>query len=147
MRSHIFAAVFALASSLPPAAHAQVFLPGTFSIDGVPVMCGNVTFVLNPQLNDVGFAQPGVIHLNPDVLAPMSTSMKLFWAAHECGHHAVGLNEDAADCWAIRMGRDQGWFPSQAFQEMIYQFRNNPGDFSLAPGPVRLQQMLQCYSS
>lgn len=147
MRTQIMAVLFAMASALPTPAHAQVYPPGTFGIDGYPVVCGSVTFVLNPQLNDVGQAQPGVIYLNPNVLMQMSTSMKLFWAAHECGHHVVGSNENAADCWAIRTGRDQGWFPPQAFQETIYQFQNNPGDFSHAPGPVRVQQMMQCYSS
>lgn len=147
MRAQVFALLFALASVAPTTAKAQTFPPGTFGIDGVPVVCGNVTFIVTPQLSDVGMAQPGFIYLNPNVLSQMSTSMKLFWAAHECGHHVVGSDENAADCWAIRMGRNQGWFPPQTFQEMMYQFQYNPGDFTHAPGPVRVQQMMHCYAT
>lgn len=124
-----------------------VYAPGTFSIDGIPVNCGSVTTILDPSLNDVGMARPGVIVLNPNILSNMSTSMRLFWYAHECGHHIVGANEAAADCWAIRTGRDQGWFPPYAFDEMIEQFRYNPGSFTHAPGPIRVEQMMQCYQS
>jgi len=143
----ISAALIAMAALAPMPARAQVFPPGTFAIDGIPFSCGNVTFIVTPNIPDVGIAQPGVIYLNPNYLMYMSTPMKLFVAGHECGHHVVGLNENAADCWAIRMGRQQGWFPPQAFQEMIYQFQNNPGDYTHAPGPIRVQNIMQCYAS
>jgi len=123
----------------------NIFPPGTFFVDGIPVGCGGVTFVLDPNLNDVGQAAPGIIRLNPNVLGALPTTLKLFWVSHECGHHVVGFSENAADCWAIRLGRDQGWFPPKAFDEMIAMFRNNPGDFSHAPGPVRVQNMINCY--
>lgn len=111
-----------------------------------PVACGNVTYVVTPQVNDVGTANPGgVIYLNPNLLASSSTSMKLFWAAHECGHFVTGPDESMADCWAIRTGRNQGWFPPQVFAEMGGVFRSNPGDFTHAPGVVRLQRMADCY--
>ena len=137
----------ALALASPASAQVVQTHPHQLYVDGVPAACGGVAFALDPNLPDVGMARPGVIILNPNVLAGMSSSMKLFWIAHECGHHAVGANEAAADCWAIRLGRNQGWFPPWAFEEMIYQFRFNPGDFTHAPGPQRVQQMMTCYES
>ncbi len=129
-------------------AQAQVFPPGTFRVDGVPVVCGWNTFILNPQLGDVGMNNgQGQIFLNPMVLAPMPTPVKLFWVGHECGHSAVGADEAAADCWSIKTGKNQGWFPPQAFQVLMMELQNNPGDFSHAPGPVRFQNMVACYQS
>src|ERR1700676_340458 len=83
----------------------QSFPPGTFSVDGIPVNCGPVVFVLVPDLNDVGRSDlQGHIFLNPNVLSQLPTPLKLYWVAHECGHYNVGANELAADCWAIRHG-------------------------------------------
>lgn len=124
----------------------QAYPPGSFYIDGLPVVCGPTVFVVEPRLNDVGMAQPGIIYLNPNYFVPLPTSLKLFWAAHECGHQVVGINESAADCWAIRTGRAQGWFPPDQFNYMIEMFRNNPGDMRHPPGPRRVQDMIYCYN-
>jgi hypothetical protein len=139
------AVALSIASS---SAQSQVFPPGTFRIDGVPVVCGYNTFILSGSLADVGMNDGhGHIYLNPIVLAPMSTPLKLFWAGHECGHSAVGSNESEADCWSVTTGKNQGWFPAEAFQELIDQLENNPGDGPHAPGKVRLERMKKCYKS
>jgi len=144
--SFLFAAGI-VAASIGPAA-AQAFPPGTFAVDGFPVVCGPETFVVTSQIPDVGINDGrGVIYLNPVFLQRMSTPVKLFWVAHECGHFFVGSSEAGADCWAIRTGRNQGWFPPQAFQELMYWMQNNPGDFTHAPGPERIRLMWQCYNS
>ena len=128
--------------------HSQAFPPGTFSVDGIPVACGGVWFVLNPNLPDVGMADgQGRIFLNSVVLGQLPTMLKLYWISHECGHYFVGSDEDAADCWAIRLGRDQGWFPPEAFQLLLQMFQNNPGDVRHPSGPQRVSNMMQCYSS
>lgn len=133
--------------SLPTPAGAQAaYPPGTFYVDGFPVVCGNVTFVINPYLQDVGRASPGYIELNPYYFRNLSTPLKLYWVGHECGHHVVGASESAADCWAIRTGRNQRWFPSYAFWEMIEMFRYNPGSVVHPPGPARVENMIRCYN-
>lgn len=147
MRAFFGCFMLGISLALSGPALGQVYPPGTFSVDGVPVVCGSVAFVLDPSLPDVGMARPGVIILNPMYYGGMSTSAKLFWVGHECGHHVVGLNESAADCWAVRTGRDQGWFPPSTFQEMIYQMQNNPGDFYHPPGAARIANMISCYQS
>jgi hypothetical protein len=128
--------------------NAQIFPPGSFSVDGIPIVCGPVTFVYQPQLNDVGMNNGrGVIFLNPNVLSRLPTVLKLYWVAHECGHTFVGPNEVAADCWAIKTGKAQGWFPPQAFQMLYQMFQNSPGDMAHPSGPARVANMLQCYNT
>lgn len=142
----LIAAAATLFAAQPVAAQA-VYPPGTFSVDGYPVVCWNVSFVVDPNLPDVGMARPGYIILNPNYFTALPTALKLFWVGHECGHHAVGSSETAADCWAVRTGRDQGWFPPDAFWPMIEMFRNNPGDMAHPPGPARVRDMIECYRS
>jgi hypothetical protein len=124
----------------------QVFPPGTFSIDGIPVSCGYNITVLNPQLPDVGMNDlRGHIYINPYIMGMQPTSLKLFWYAHECGHSVVGANESAADCWAIKLGRQQGWFTPANFPALLRLFANNPGDWTHLPGPARVRAIEQCY--
>lgn len=147
-RIPLFISFFIYCISLASAVQAQVFPPGTFAIDGIPVNCGPTTTILNPGLPDVAMADGnGNIILNPAVLNGLPTVLKLYWYAHECGHYHVGANEVAADCWAIRIGRDQGWFPPQAFQDLVQMFWNNPGDMAHPSGMQRVQNMMQCYSA
>jgi hypothetical protein len=132
------------ANNLP----AQVFPPGTFQIDGIPVSCGPVAFVLTPAIGDVGISNmQGQIFLNPFILQQLPTVLKLYWVAHECGHYNAGPNEIAADCWAVRTGRNQGWFAPQAFQALMAMFQNNPGDIRHPSGPNRVAAMMQCYAT
>ncbi|MFB6449581.1 hypothetical protein [Bradyrhizobium tunisiense] len=127
---------------------AQQFPPGTFSIDGIPIVCGTNTFIMNAALPDVGMNHGnGFISLNPMILAQLPTVLKLYWVGHECGHSFVGMNEVAADCWAVRTGKAQNWFPPAAFAGLMAMFQNNPGDMAHPAGPVRVQMMWQCYNS
>lgn len=141
-------ALFVLVLSARICEAQQQFPPGTFSVDGIPVVCGNDTFILNPALPDVGINHGnGFISLNPVSLSQLPTVLKLYWVAHECGHSFVGANEAAADCWAVRTGKAQGWFPPQAFQSLMAMFQNNPGSVVHPAGPIRVQLMWQCYNS
>lgn len=143
------AALAALAVSLsalaPQTAAAQV--QQIWSIDGYAVACQGNPIYLDPNLPDAGMAKPGLILLNPYAMQSMSTSHKLFLLSHECAH-AIGIsNESDADCFAVRLGRDQGWFPPYVFNELIAAFQNNPGDFTHPPGPARINYMMQCYQT
>jgi hypothetical protein len=126
----------------------QAFPPGTFSIDGVPIVCGANVFILDPRLGDVGMnTGQGQIILNPNRMSGLPTFLKLYWAAHECGHSFVGADEVAADCWAIKTGRNQGWFPQQDFAALMQMFANNPGDIRHPTGPQRVANMWSCYNA
>jgi hypothetical protein len=141
------------------ASDAQTFIAGQpvfcQDINGIPVKT-----VPAPQLNDVGKATIyggfPVIFLNPNVLRGLPPAIQLFWYAHECGHHVLGhplsqfqiTAERNADCWAIRIGRDQGWFTQYDLVNMKQYFINNPGSlWGHLPGPQRLRNFANCFNS
>jgi hypothetical protein len=128
-------------------ATAQTFQPGTFSIDGIPARCGNIPIILDTGISDVGMSGHGLIFLNPTYFEGLKTGLRLWWLAHECAHHVVGPSESAADCWSIRKGRDEGWFPPEMFIAMVQMFEGNRGDSEHAAGPARVNHMLSCYQS
>ena len=84
-------------------------------IRGIPVVS-----VADRRIRDVAKAGLGpgsrpVIWYNSTVLSFFAPQTRLFWYAHECGHHALGHNfgtthplrvEQAADCFGIRSLRD-----------------------------------------
>ena len=143
---HLLAACALVAAAALPA-QAQTFAPGQFAIDGIPLACGPYPTVVTGQMSDSGMFNGQAIFLNPVALGRMPTALKLFVYAHECGHAVVGGNEMAADCWAVRLGRDQGWFPPQAFGMLMQMFAGNPGSVRHPPGVTRVQNMWQCYQS
>ena len=112
----------------------QVFPPGTFFLDGFPVNCGNTVTIVTPQLPDIAMAQPGRILLHP-VLWNYPTGVKLFVYAHECAHQFVGANEPAADAWAIKLGRHQGWINPHILNQICQSVWFSLGDWTHFPGP------------
>ena len=123
------------------------FPPGTFHIDGIAAGCGNVPIILDSSITDVGMSGFGLIYLNPARLDGLETGLQLWWLAHECAHHVVGPSEPAADCWSIRKGRDEGWFPPEMFPPMERMFAHNRGDSEHPSGPDRVDHMRACYLS
>src|SRR6185436_10864341 len=71
------------------------------------LVCGKRPTVLDTQLDDYGAAYPGFLILNPKLLAKVSTPVKLWIHAHECGHQYRGPDEETADCFAVQRGRRQ----------------------------------------
>ena len=124
---------------------AQQYLGKNPIIGGATLSCfGADTYVSN--INDLAKALPGQIILSP-ILSNYHPIIQIFVYMHECGHQVVGSNEAAADCWAIKVGRDQGWLPPAATGLLVQAFGNSPGDWTHAPGPYRIQQMAACYNN
>jgi hypothetical protein len=136
------------------------------SINGVPVFCvalngAPVQEITQPGLGDAARASMNgmmpIILLDPNVLMSfgLDTQARLFIYAHECGHHALGhllfpfsqYNEMQADCWGIKIGRDQGWFDVAALQREGQYFLSNPGDpWGHLPGPARVANFVRCFN-
>jgi hypothetical protein len=112
-------------------------------IAGVPLQCGGkISYVAN--INDIAMAQSGAMYFRPDYFY-LPATLQHFIYAHECAHAAFGLNEQAADCWAMKLGRNQGFFNQQSVQAICSYTFNSPGDWTHLPGPQRCQQMQICF--
>jgi hypothetical protein len=125
-------------------AQGQVLGPNPI-VGGVPVSCGGAIAVVAP-INDIAQAAPGQILLNP-MLFNLPPVVQVFVYAHECGHQVVGSNETAADCWAIKVGRNQGWLSRPAVGMIQQYFGDSPGDWTHEPGPYRIARMVQCFDA
>ena len=145
-RRHPGFALFALVVCTPTATAQQVFPPGTFSIDGFAVNCGSAVTIVTPNIPDIAAALPGQILLHP-MLATLPTGVKLFVYAHECAHQFVGPDEVAADAWAIKLGRNQGWINPFVLNQVCRSVWFSPGSWTHFPGPQRCHSMMQAYYS
>jgi len=125
------------------------FLPDTFAIDRIPVSCGPEIFVLDKTLPVAGVNKgDGHIVLNPDILATMPSIMKLYVASLECADVVVGRKGPAAAlCWAVRNGRDQGWFDPTNFPLLIRLLRQPEPGWPPAPPEEGIAAMQKCFSS
>jgi hypothetical protein len=134
-------------------AEAQTFPPGMFQVAGIPAACGQTVWtVVRPNVGDVAKATPATSYQPATIWIDTSfyqlpVPVQFFVYGHECAHHVIGMDENQADCWAAQVGRRQGWFTHQSMQFLTQQFAWNPGDWTHAPGWVRLQNIFACFSS
>src|SRR5271155_5965075 len=111
-RIALAALLFTAALNVTPHAKAQIVFEGCRDAAGRPVAS-----VANYSIPDVAQAAmlpngAPVIFYNPRVLLWMHSQTRVFFYAHECGHHALGqvisgsgpsvTDEQEADCWGIR---------------------------------------------
>lgn len=135
-------------------AKAQVLLAiapsGTLTLDGYSAQCAYAATHIISAGPTAGYAwyntASGAIILNHDQYVMLPTFLKMFVFAHECGHRVYGLNEDTADCFAAKLGRDQGWFPPMSFPMITSFFAHAPGDWTHRPGPARVSNIAACYN-
>jgi len=137
-----------LAQANPNPNYDTYFLPDTFSIDRTPVSCGVAIFELDKSLPVAGVNKgDGHIILNPDILAGMPSVLKLYVAEHECAYSVVGpKNEAAAACWAVRSGRDLGWFPPQSFKLLLHLLRRPEEGWTPALDATAIAALKKCYA-
>ncbi len=127
--------------------NATIKPPGTYRMAGRTLRCGNTDTIVSPRFWDYGGAMPGLIILNPNKLARLPRQVRLFVYYHECGHQYVDDDETAADCYAVRQGRRDGWLtPAGVKQICTRLFRNSSGDRFHAPGPARCSMLERCYA-
>lgn len=123
----------------------QVIPPGQFRIGPYPAMCGQaVTVLTGPQIGDVARATVGQIYLNAPAFFSLTLPAQMFVYAHECAHAMGIFNEAQADCFAIRLGVQQGWVNPATLPHMCATVFASPGSWTHLPGPQRCQLMLAC---
>ena len=125
---------------------AKVLPPGALKLDGRPQICGQRPVVTDSQLDDYGAAYPGFLILNPKLLGKVSTPVKLWIFAHECGHQFRGPDEETADCFAVQRGRRMGWLNMDGLDEVCGFIAPAKGDSMHFSGSHRCEYMRQCYA-
>ena len=123
----------------------HVLAPGEFKLDGRKQLCGQRPTVVDNQLDDYGAAYPGFLIMNPKLLAKVSTPVKQWIFAHECGHQFRGPDEETADCFAVQRGRRQQWLSLDGLEEVCNFIAPAKGDSMHFSGSHRCEYMRKCY--
>jgi hypothetical protein len=112
---------------------------GELKLDGRRTMCGKRPTVMDDQLDDYGAAYPGFLILNPKLLSRVSTPVKMWIHAHECGHQFRGPDEETADCFAVQRGPPAGLADPRRPGGSLQVHRARQGRQHALPGlaPVR----------
>lgn len=158
--SLILSAVLVLISCA--GANAQDQGTASYTLDGRNLTCTDylgrqVRTYTVAGLGDAGwseiFFRVPVIKLDPDVLRTLPGKMQVFFFLHECGHHKLGHllsgsgeAEPEADCWAIKTGRDSGFYGRadvMAFERFFAL--SNGSHLGHLPGPERHAFLLKCF--
>jgi hypothetical protein len=124
---------------------AKVVGVGELKLDGRKLLCGQRPTVLDNNLDDYGAAYPGFLILNPKLLGKVSTPVKMWIHAHECGHQFRGADEETADCFAVQRGRRQGWLTLEGLEEVCRFIAPAKGDSMHFSGSHRCETMRKCY--
>ena len=119
--------------------------PGEFTLDGRKQLCGQRPTVIDGQLDDYGAAYPGFLIMNPKLLDRVSTPVKQWIYAHECGHQFRGPDEETADCFGVQRGRREGWLTEDGLNQVCEFIAAAKGDNMHFAGPHRCEAMRRCY--
>jgi hypothetical protein len=141
---------FALvASSLPPEDAAaleqgKLVAPGRLVVAGRRLSCGTTATLLR---DFEGFAVSStVIMLNMQALKELPRPVQWLIYYHECGHILYGPGETAADCYAVRRARREGWLGKTGLEDICAVF-NIAGHGPVHPDPeARCDQLRQCFA-
>ncbi|MEQ8824539.1 MAG: hypothetical protein RIC14_09205 [Filomicrobium sp.] len=125
---------------------ARIVPPGSLKFDGSTQQCGRRPTVLDPNLDDYGAAYPGFLIMNPRLLSRVSTPVKMWIYAHECGHQFRGPDEETADCFAVQRGRRYGWLTYEGLEEVCSFIAPAKGDMMHLKGSHRCEYMRKCYA-
>ena len=115
---------------------------GRLVIEGRRLSCGSTKTLLR---DFEGFAVSStVIMLNMQALNPLPRQVQWLIYYHECGHILLGQSETAADCYAVKRARREGWLNDRALDDVCAVF-NIAGHGPVHPDPqARCDQLRQC---
>ena len=117
---------------------------GRLVIEGRRLSCGSTKTLLR---DFEGFAVSStVIMLNMQALTPLPRQVQWLIYYHECGHILLGPSESAADCYAVKRARREGWLNEQTLSDVCAVF-NIAGHGPAHPDPqARCDQLRQCFA-
>ena len=119
---------------------------GSTVVGGMRLSCAAAKVVKSNRSPLIGYATRGKIVLSPRLLRRFPAVTRRVIFLHECGHQYVGYDESAADCWAIRKAKRQGWLTRRAMARVCRSIRGMPGSNVHLPGSARCRAMRRCYA-
>lgn len=125
---------------------AQVVPSGQLHLDGITFTCGQRPTVLNARLDDYAAAYYGFLIINTERFTRLPPILKRYAYTHECGHQYMGRNELAADCYAIKRGRREGWLNEGGLERICQFIGQSKGDAAHPAGTKRCQHMRRCFA-
>ena len=122
----------------------KLVAPGRLVVAGRRLSCGATATLIR---DFEGFAVSStVIMLNMQALKELPRPVQWLIYYHECGHILYGPSETAADCYAVRRARREGWLSRQALDDICATF-NSAGHGPMHPDPEsRCDQLRQCFA-
>jgi hypothetical protein len=142
----LFLALVAVNQEEDVAAYDQgkLVAPGRLVIAGRKLSCGTTATLVR---DFEGFAVSStVIMLNMQAMKDLPRPVQWLIYYHECGHILYGPSETAADCYAVRRARREGWLDQKALDDVCAVF-NIAGHGPLHPDPeARCNQLRQCFA-
>ncbi|MGH6864854.1 MAG: hypothetical protein ACREDO_01425 [Methyloceanibacter sp.] len=122
----------------------KLVAPGRLVVAGRRLSCGTTATLIR---DFEGFAVSStVIMLNLQALKELPKSVQWLIYYHECGHILYGPSESAADCYAVRRARREGWLNAKTLEDICAVF-NVSGHGPVHPDPEdRCNQLRQCFS-
>src|SRR5687767_2004090 len=123
----------------------KLVAPGRLVVAGRRLSCGATATLLR---DFEGFAVSStVIMLNMQALKDLPRPVQWLIYYHECGHILYGPSETAADCYAVRRARREGWLNRRTLEDICAVF-NIAGHGAVHPDPVaRCDQLRQCFGT
>jgi hypothetical protein len=117
--------------------------PGRLVVAGRRLSCG-ATATLIRDFDGIAVSST-VIMLNMQAMKDLPRPVQWLIYYHECGHILYGPSETAADCYAVRRARREGWLDEKALDDICAVF-NIAGHGDLHPDPVqRCNDLRQCF--
>jgi hypothetical protein len=125
---------------------AETATAGSAKIGGVRMSCHAANVVISNDVPGPGFALPGTILFGPQYLKKYPPIVQRLIFLHECAHQYVGADEVAADCWAVRIAKRQGWLTQSGVKSTCRAIWHTSGGYTHPDGPERCAKLTACFA-
>jgi len=124
----------------------EIVPAGELRIEGERFSCGHRPTVIADALDDYAAAYYGFLIVNKEQFPKLPMTLKRYVYAHECAHQYVGRGELAADCYAVRQGRRQGWLDQKGVDTICGFIGRAKATATHPAGPTRCNYIRACFS-